>query len=203
MIQKISIILSKFAANNLALPLRDEQILQYCFEQVLSKILFSVLILVFGFFSNRFIISVLFLASFILLRSFGGGAHAHNRILCAILSYGISFTVIFCTPYLCLIVPDIFFLVLYSFFIIYSLFKAPVDCKNKRISGRKRQIMHLKYIISALLLTVSFGTFFVLEYKTAYGIISICAMIFGISLIIGELQNRKEKVNAIQNCCLR
>lgn len=30
-----------------------------------------------------------------------------------------------------------------------------------------------------------------------FGILSICAMIFGISLIIGELQNRKDNSNAV------
>lgn len=203
MIQKISRLLSVFTANNLHISEKDERIMQYCFEQILSKVLFFFLILIFGIFTHRFVISVLYLTSFALLRTFGGGAHAKNRLLCAVLSYGISLLAILFIPYLCLILPTNVFIFVYSVFIIYSLFRVPVDTKNKRIHEKKREQMRVKFLLSSLLLTIFYCLFYFTEYTTAYGILSICAMIFGISLIIGELQNRKEKVNAIQNCCLR
>ncbi len=197
MIQKISHLLSVFTANNLHISKKDERIMQYCFEQVLSKVLFFFFILIFGILTHRFVISVLYLTSFALLRTFGGGAHAKNRLLCAILSYGISLLTIFLTPYLCVLIHPYVFIIIYSIFITYSLFKVPVDTKNKRILGKKRAQMRIKFLFSSILLTIFYYLFYFIEYKAAYGILSICAMIFGISLIIGELQNRKDNSNAV------
>lgn len=171
--------------------------MQYCLEQILSKLLFSFFILLFGILTHRFVISVLYLTSFALLRTFGGGAHAKSRLHCAIFSYGISFSVIFFIPYLCTVTPECFFSIAYSISIIYSIFKAPVDTKNKRIAGKNREQMRLKFLLSSLLLTVSYRLFCLLEFIPAYGILSICAMIFCVSLIIGEFQNKKEQKNDI------
>lgn len=192
MIKKASLLLSSFTAKNMTLSEQEENILQYTLEIILSKFLFSFCIIAFGFFTHRFFISFLYLLTFSMMRSFGGGAHASGRLKCALLSYGIGFAAIFLTPIICNALPNWVLFCMYSVFNIYSLFIAPVDTKNKRITGQKRSRMRYKFLLCSLVLTLLYSVLFLLDYKSAYGIISVCVMIFGISLIIGKLQNRKD-----------
>lgn len=192
MIRIISIKISNYVSRYQELNNTEKEVYRYCFEQILSKILFYLCVIAFGIFSRHFTTCVLFLFTFVPLRSFGGGAHASTKARCTFLSYSISFIAISIGPVISNYIPESLLYALYVCSILYPLLKAPVDTKNKRFTKAMQQHLRLKFLLYVLLLTSVFSLMFILNLKSSYGMISICAMIFNISFVIGEWQNRKD-----------
>ena len=192
MIKQLSLLLCNYVSGYLSLENKEKEIYCYCIEQVISKVLFYFCLILFGLLTQRLVAAVLFLFSFVHLKSFGGGGHAATKNQCTFLSYGISFLTIFFTPIICNYIPDILLFLFYFFSIIYPILKAPIDTKNKRFVGKQRQYLRLKFLLFLLLQTAIFSVLYFLNLKSFYGILSICAIIFVISFFIGELQNRKD-----------
>ena len=86
---------SYFVSEHLTHFLRDREIITaeynsayiYCFEFIFSNLFFICGILLCGILFTKPVFSVVFLLTLLPMRSFCGGVHAPNRLLCSVLSY--------------------------------------------------------------------------------------------------------------------
>lgn len=195
MIETICKSIIKYFGRTLSLSEEEKTIYQYCLEAFLSKSLFIVSILLFGILTKRVIISLLYILTLASLRSFGGGAHLSTRIKCNILSYSVSFFSILLCPFICKYTSCVFWSILYILFLTYTLFRTPVDTKNKRLKYELKKLLKTRYQQFVLVLSFVFLVLLILKQNELLGIITICVIIFSIGVIIGTIQNKREFLN--------
>lgn len=191
MIKKISILLTNFIMKNKSLDDDERLVYEYCIRIILKRSLWVLLLLMLGIMTNRIIVSLLFILTFIPLRTFCGGAHASTSTICSILSYGISLTIIMLSPLLGELIPFIYVLIFFIFFIMPILLLAPVDTKNKRLNPIQKKCLRTKCFIHILLLVTLFFVFSMSQTKTYCMTLSLCVIICSINVIIGFFQNRR------------
>lgn len=195
MIEKICNSTIKYFGRTLSLSEDEKIIYQFCLEALLSKLLFIIVILLFGVLTKRIIISLLYISTLAPLRSFGGGAHLSTRLKCNLLSYSISFFSILLCPVICKYTSFELWSILFILFLTYTLFRTPVDTKNKRFKYKLKENLKTKYQQFVLVLSFVFFVLLMLEQIELLGIITICVIIFSIGIIIGTLQNKREFSN--------
>lgn len=138
----------------------DEEIVRTGLELIISKMFFAVIIAVIGLIMNCFIESILFTASFSLLREYGGGYHAETRKKCFVLSITTlvaSLSIIKLAENFQVLTFPLCGIALIS--VIYILVKAPIDTSNKRfdedeirVYGIKARLFTVVLLSAALLL---------------------------------------------------
>lgn len=185
----------KYFDKTLSLSEDEAKIYQYCLEAVLSKFFFIVSVLLFGILTKRVIISLLYISTLAPLRSFGGGVHLSTRLKCNFLSYSISFFSILLCPIICRYTSCAFWGILFILFLTYTLFRVPVDTKNKRFGFELQKHLKTKYHQFVLVLSFVFFVLLMLKQIELLGIITICVIIFSIGIIIGTIQNKREFSN--------
>lgn len=193
MIKKISTLLTRFISNNKPIDEKEKQIYEYCIRIILKRGLFILALIFFGAITKRIDVSLLFLLTFIPLRSFCGGMHVSNPTMCSVLSYGISFAIIFFSPLLGELIPYAYKLFFFIIFCIPIILLAPVDTKNKRLSLKQKRTLKIKCLILTLLIEITFVIFSLVQYKKYCMTISLCVIICSISVVFGFLQNRRNQ----------
>lgn len=134
---------------------------EYCIDFALDLIFFNLSLLIAGFITHNFILSVIYVFMLVPVKMLAGGAHASSPISCFILSWSIYTTCIL----LCHVIPDVRILniMIYSLAGIGICILAPVEHKNKHYSGADR--IRSKHCCTLLLVII----FYIAHY---YGIIS-------------------------------
>lgn len=188
----LSYTLTRLVSNFIPLKEQEIRIFQYCFEQVLNKLLYSIIFLGIGWFTHRLLLTVVFLFAFTMLRRFGGGAHASNPIICFILSYEIGLLFIFGLPMVYSFIPEMIYILIFILSSIPILLLSPMDTKNKRIKGSLRRKLQVRSRILILLLLLVFFVLFVCRLKLYYGAITFCVMICSVNILIGLIQNKRK-----------
>ena len=195
MIETICKSIIKYFGRTLSLSEEEKTIYQYCLEAFLSKSLFIVSLLLFGILTKRVIISLLYILTLAPLRSFGGGAHLSTRIKCNIKWKSLSLFSILLCPFICKYTSCVFWSILYILFLTYTLFRTPVDTKNKRLKYELKKLLKTRYQQFVLVLSFVFLVLLILKQNELLGIITICVIIFSIGVIIGTIQNKREFLN--------
>ena len=197
MAHRISVMLRNFIQNNLDLSEEQIIIVQYCFEQLISKLLFVIFLLFFGIITKRYLISIIYLCTIIPLRTLGGGAHASTKRQCILLSYGISIFIIFFTPYISEIINKQQLIIIYFLCLIISIYFAPIDTKNKRLDTKKSNSLRGKFRVLSIILTIIYLLMCYYDIKNPVTTITIAVILFTLSLIVGIIQNRRDTYNVV------
>ena len=148
MLNKIAIILSKrlLAHNTIDEELFD--IYVYGFELLFSSLMSTSIIFVVGMLLGRIIETILFLITFVLLRSFTGGYHANSYLLCALvtsLSYGF---VLLLSELMKVSINAYIILALVGLVVLLIL--APKEHPNKKLTPKKK----IKFKIISIIIFV-------------------------------------------------
>lgn len=191
MMKKISILLTNLISRSKPIDENERRIYEYCIRIILKRCLLVILVSLFGIVTKRISVSLLFLLTFIPLRSFCGGMHASTPTICSVLSYGMSLAIIFFSPVIGKIVPYIILLCLFILFCILIFIFAPVDTKNKRFDSKQKRSLKNKCCILMFFIVSEFVIFSIFRAQTYYMTISLCVIICSISVVIGFLQNRR------------
>ena len=153
MLNKIAIILSKrlLAHNTIGEELFD--IYVYGFELLFSSLMSTSIIFVVGMLLGRIIETIVFLITFVLLRSFTGGYHANSYLLCALvtsLSYGF---VLLLSELIKVSINAYIILALVG--LVVLLIFAPKEHPNKKLTTEKKiKFKIISIIIFALIMIV-------------------------------------------------
>ncbi|MBR6095220.1 MAG: accessory gene regulator B family protein [Lachnospiraceae bacterium] len=191
MIQKISCFLTDILSNHITINEKERDIYEYCIRIVLKRSLFLVILMLFGIITGQIGITLLYIVSFMPLRSYCGGAHAPTPALCYLLSYGISIAVLSLIPLFTSTCPPPLILILFLFFCIPIIILSPVDTENKRISPQNKRVLKTKSILLIVCDAILFIVFSFLRIKIYCMTLSICVMICSINVLIGFFQNRR------------
>lgn len=194
--KRISVLLTNLISRSKTINEKEKLIYEYCIRIILKRCLFVILLLLFGILTNRACVSLLFLLTFIPLRSFCGGMHASTPTICTILSYGIGLAIIFFSPLLGELIPYTVILYFFILFCIPIILFAPVDTKNKRFNLTQIRSLRIKCLFLTLLIGVVFIFLSLVHAQTYCMTLSLCVIICSVSIVIGSLQNRRNRDEA-------
>ncbi len=165
----------------------------YCLNHILSQFVFYIFCITLGILTDNFIVSILFLAVLIPLRSYCGGAHASTRRTCFLLSYGISSLTIAIAPRMINYVPTQAILGLFVIAMLPMFILAPIIPKNKSISNNRIIMLRKKGMTSNCIICAVFICSYFTGNKTYYSSITICVIICSISVLIGYFQKKRDQ----------
>ena len=149
----------------------DKEIYAFGYEVIFDNVLKLIAIFLAGVFIHRVTTTVIFLVTFVTIRSHTGGYHAKSKWICSLVSLILWGIVVVTAEYMTGVLKTskviIFFMVLVSELIIHQY--APVENINKRLTEEKR----LRNRRRALVLGIVYGilvlllTFIAVEYSVA------------------------------------
>lgn len=199
LIRKLSTDLCKIVSLNYKISDSEKVCLEYCIQITIKRLLFLVVLLIFGILTKRFSTTFLFLIVFIPIRSFCGGAHAPTPFICSILSYGISLLCILLIPFVGFKCPHIITSIAYILSFIAIMLFAPVDTYNKRLNKNQRKKLKFKCHLSLVITFCLYTIFSIFRDNNSCMTISICVMISAVSVIIGYFQNTRRTKNEAES----
>ena len=133
----------------------------YGFELLISSLLSTSLILIFGILMGQLLQTITFLIVFILLRSFSGGYHANTYIFCSIVTFS-CFGIVLLLSHFVTIHWGLYFLLAVVGILLLLTF-APIENPNKKITPAQRKkhkktsvILFSVMVLLGLLLTIFF-----------------------------------------------
>ena len=182
--------ISSFLVSKSFITQQEHHIYSYCFEILLSSIVFWGLIFIVAFLTGTIHPTILYLFGFCVFRRIAGGYHASTHLRCLLLS--IFFHLLF-IALLYLAIPNKYiniFLLIFAY-CIFLLF-APIDHKNKPFM--KETKVNLKYKLVFLMII-----YFIIEIiltQLSYTITVFCLSYgcwqAGVAIILAAYQKRKE-----------
>lgn len=157
MLNKIAVILSKRLLSHNTITEELFDIYVYGFELLLSSLMSTSIVLVVGMLLGRILETIVFLITFVLLRSFTGGYHANSYLLCVLvtsLSYGF---VLLLSEFIKVSINAYIILALVGLVVLLIL--APIGHPNKKLSPEKKiRFKIISIIIFAFIITVGIYT---------------------------------------------
>ena len=165
---------------------------RYGIEITISSVLNVVLVLLLGVISKRFIFSCIYLAEFIIIRSFSGGLHAKTYVGC---------NAIMCAAFIILIIAyELFFkngmllyLVIMSIIsLIIMAVYSPCDNPHKRIKPEKKMGFKMKSIAVTFLFCILGIVLFYIDIK--YGVWIVMVSLLVSLLLLYAVINSKCKM---------
>lgn len=82
MLNRLTKYISRFFIDNGIIEAKDTEVYEYGLELLLSEVLETLAVLAVSFFLGKFFVTLLFLASFSVLRMYAGGYHASSHLKC-------------------------------------------------------------------------------------------------------------------------
>lgn len=155
----------------------NEEIVRVGLEILITKVFFTITILIVGLLMKCFFESIVFTISFSMLREYGGGYHAESRTKCLVLSFitlVVALGMIVLNNMFHVLMLPTFILSIIS--VIYILYKAPIDTSNKRLDkdeirvyGNKARILTIiMFLVAVFLLYIRYNN---LAFAVLTGII--------------------------------
>lgn len=184
-------ITSRLLKNKVILK-EDKEIYVYGFKSGFTLLLNLLTAFIVGFVFGMILQSIVFMISYIPLRSYAGGFHASTPWRC----YGISLFIIAAVlswlkfvPFLSIgcIVPIIIGSIL-------CFVLAPVEDKNKPLDEKEQRVFKKRaYLILIIEICISAAMYFV--WKTVFEVISLAIFVEGIMLVLGKIKNIRRKIS--------
>ena len=129
----------------------------YGFELLISFVFSTISVVIIGLILGRFLQTLMFLTTFILLRSFTGGYHANTYAMCSFVTLSLFGVVLLLTEFV--FVPLYLFPILGLIGTVIMLWQVPIEHPNKKLSDIQKR----KYKVISLFLfwmfTVAGGLF--------------------------------------------
>ena len=118
----------------------------YGFELLISFFFSTIGVLIIGIILGRFLQTLMFLATFILLRSFTGGYHANTYAVCSIVTFSLFGIVLLLAEFV--FVPLYLYPILGLIGTIIMVWQVPIEHPNKKLSDDQKR----KYKVISLVL---------------------------------------------------
>lgn len=192
MIARLSEHLTAYISKHKYLTESEQEVYRYCLNLIIGKILYITAIITYGLILKRPFLAITFLSVMMPLRLFVGGAHASSEVVCFIISYSTAFITIALIPAIVLNLPEIAIILIYTISMIPIVMFAPVDHKNKRMVGIKRIKLRQKSLFLIIVLSLSILVLIRYQQWLYIGMISGCAFICSINIIIGIIINMRD-----------
>lgn len=182
--------ISSFLVSKSFITQQEHHIYSYCFEILLSEIIFWSAIFIIAFILGLIYPTIIYLLGFCLFRSIAGGYHASTRFRCFLLS--ISFYLLFILFFLYLSTSKniCFFFIIFAYLSFF--FFAPIDHKNKPFTEELYvNLRHKLFLVMFFFL----GVFLILmhySYTTTLFCLAYGCWQAGVAIIMATYQKRKE-----------
>lgn len=167
----------------------QKEVFVYCFEYIFEQITYISIFLLLGLLFRRFVVTILFLLMFYLLRSFGGGIHAPSEQSCTLISFAVYFVVIAIVPIIAY-QHTALWLILFLLSIVIMVALAPIPSPNKPLSLEQKSQMKHKCLLCCIALTALFFILYAMQLQLYYGTLSICAILIASSILMGYIYNQ-------------
>lgn len=122
----------------------------YGFELLISFFSSTIGVLIIGIILGRFLQTLMFLATFILLRSFTGGYHANTYAVCSIVTFSLFGMVLLLAKFV--FVPLYLYPILGLIGTVIMVWQVPIEHPNKKLSDDQKR----KYKVISLMLFLIF-----------------------------------------------
>lgn len=186
---------SYFVSEHLTHFLRDREIITaeynsayiYCFEFIFSNLFFICGILLCGILFTKPVFSVVFLLTLLPMRSFCGGVHAPNRLLCSVLSYltyFISYILYLWMEGISSSQPVLF--VLFLVLLILLNMTGPAETSARTYTHVQQNKMRSACHLYSVLLCLTFILLLQLHFPLISTMIFVCMIITTISVLLGK-----------------
>ena len=162
----------------------------YGFELLISSLLSTSLILIFGILMGQLLQTITFLIVFILLRSFSGGYHANTYIVCSVVTFSCFGIVLLLSHFVT--IHWVMYIFLAAVGILLLLIFAPIENPNKEITPMQRK-KHKKTSVLLFSVIVLLG-FLSTNFLPNIGSTIFFTLMADLILLFIKT-NRKEKAN--------
>lgn len=159
----------------------------YGFELLISFFFSTIGVLIIGIILGRFLQTLMFLATFILLRSFTGGYHASTYAVCSLVTFSLFGVVLLLTEFA--FVPLYLYLILGLVGTAIMLLLVPIEHPNKKLSDDQKRKYKVISLVLFLMFTVA-GCLFC-YFGSPLGAIVFYTLIADIMLLF--FKSRKER----------
>lgn len=174
----------------------DEEIVRTGLYIMITKLVFTIIMLIIGILTDSFIESIIFMLSFTLIRQYGGGYHAETKSKCFVLSV-LSFLVGLVIIKLSARIPIISMIlwVISGISAVYIFCKSPVDTKNKRLDEDEIRVYGHRAKILTVIVVLTAVIFYILNFHCIT--ISILTGILSEAYLMvkGSIYNKMESNN--------
>lgn len=177
-------ITSRLLKNKVILK-EDKEIYVYGFKSGFTLLLNLLTAFIVGFVFGMILQSIVFMISYIPLRSYAGGFHASTPWRC----YGISLFIIAAVLSWLKFVPFLSIGCIVAIIIgsILCFVLAPVEDKNKPLDEKEQRVFKKRaYLILIIEICISAAMYFV--WKTVFEVISLAIFVEGIMLVLGKIK---------------
>ncbi|MEG1608431.1 MAG: accessory gene regulator B family protein [Clostridia bacterium] len=171
----------------------EREVYNYCFEIMLSTLMNLVVLIIIGVATKKYLETLIFCISFVMLRGSVGGYHAKRHITC-LLSIVIIYFAVMAMLYIPMFVLQYFSIAVLMTGIAIFAFLAPTDTQNKRLSVAEKSKLRKKTYVIILIFLIACAVFALFEKTTIYAY-CICGVVFSVSMLVvaGRLDNIVQK----------
>ncbi len=187
MFYKASVYIANILEQQNKFMAEDKELYRYGIQQGLNLALNMLTTMLIGCLCGMFYSSVLFLLSYMPLRSFCGGYHAKTHFRCYIYSVVMITCILLAAKYFTFSVLVYEILILVGFAVILLL--APVEDQNKMLDSDEKRIFRKKACIIAALEILIYHICLIANLVNNYKILAMSICSLSILMIIGRIKN--------------
>lgn len=187
MFYKASVYIADILEQQNRFKAEDKELYRYGVQQGLNLALNILTTIIIGCFCDMIYPSILFLLSYMSLRSFCGGYHAKTHLQCYVYSVIMITSILLIAKYFTFNILVYEFLVLVSLVVIFLL--APVEDKNKVLDSDEKKVFRKRACTIAVLEVLIYHIFLIIRFTNSYKILSIALFSLSILMIIGRIKN--------------
>ena len=189
MFYKASVYISDILEQQNKFSTEDKELYRYGIQQGLNILLNIITTIIIGALCGMIFPSIIFLLSYMPLRSFCGGYHAKTHMHCYICSIIMITGILLIAKYFTFDIIVYEFLLLISLILIFLL--APIEDRNKALDKDEKRIFRKKSYAIAILEVFIYHIFLIIHFINICKILSIALFSLSILMIIGWLKNLK------------
>ncbi len=193
MFYKTSVYIADILEQQNRFTAEDKELYRYGIQQGLNLALNILTTIIIGCFCGMIFPSILFLLSYMPLRSFCGGYHAKTHIRCYIYSVIMITSILLIAKYVTFSILVYGILVLVSLAVIFLL--APVEDRNKALDNAEKKVFRKRACTIAVLEVLIYHIFLIIRFTNSYKILSIALFSLSILMIIGRIKNYIQRRN--------
>ena len=187
MFYKASVYISDILEQQNKFSTEDKELYRYGIQQGLNILLNIITTIIIGALCGMIFPSIIFLLSYMPLRSFCGGYHAKTHMHCYICSIIMITGILLIAKYFTFDIIVYEFLLLISLILIFLL--APIEDRNKALDKDEKRIFRKKSYAIAISEVLLYHVFLIIHFTNICKILSISLFSLSILMIIGQIKN--------------
>lgn len=187
--------LANLLSANKIIDINNQEAYSYGLELFLFKFTLYIIILIISLLTGSFIISLVFTASYMLLRQYTGGYHCKTSEACMLTSI-LIYTFMLLLYNLKLNNLTLFFFVIIPISYLIIILKAPIENENNPLDTDETKKYRILSIIISTLLTVLSIITFIFDFKQFAFPIAYTLTADAVLLLISPRRNKNEENNS-------